>query len=356
MRVGIVGCGVISRQYVENAPAFDAFRIVACADRAAAAAERLATEQGYAQLTVEELLADPSIEAVLNLTPPAVHGTVIRAALAAGKHVYTEKPLAVTTAEAGELVADARRRGLRLACAPDVFLAGPYQAARRLIDDGAIGVPLAFSAAMLAGGQATWHPNPDIFFADGAGPLLDMGPYYLTALVALLGPVRRVAAFASTRVDEREILIGPRAGTRFGAETPTHTAATLELGDGVTANLTASFEAEHQDVHDVLVYGTEGRLSLPDPNGFVGPVLIRTGDGDWNPAPIPPPAPTDGRGIGLQDMAEAIAAGAPHRASAELAHHVVDVARSILLAAAEERTVAVSSSVERPAARPQPPV
>jgi predicted dehydrogenase len=351
VRVGIVGAGVISAQYVGNAPGFDAFEYVACADRDAAAAARLADAHGYRAMTVDDLLADPSIDAVLNLTPPAAHGEVIGAALRAGKHVYTEKPLATTAPVAGELVAEAERLGLRLGCAPDVFLAGPYQAARRLIDEGAIGVPLAVSAAMLAGGQATWHPNPDIFFAEGAGPLLDMGPYYLTAIVALLGPVRRVAAFASTRNVEREILIGPRAGTVFAAETPTHTAATMELEGSVTATLTASFEAENQYVYDFVVYGTEGRLALPDPNRFVGPVLLRTDD-EWERVPIPPPAPTDGRGIGLQDLAEAVAAGEPHRASGALAHHVVDVARTILDAAAEGTVIEVGSRVERPSPRP----
>ena len=175
-RVGVVGCGVISRHYAENARAFDEFDIVACADLDQRRGEALALEHGYRALSVEELVADPAIDVVLNLTPPKAHVDVIQAALAAGKHVYTEKPIATTSREGASLVAKADRLGLRIGCAPDIFLGGAYQAARALIDEGAIGDPLSASAAMLLGGQTTWHPDPDIFFADGAGPLLDMGP------------------------------------------------------------------------------------------------------------------------------------------------------------------------------------
>ena len=275
-----------------------------------------------------------------------------RQALAAGKHVYSEKPLATTVEESRDLVAEAERRGLRVACAPDVFLGSSYQAARALLDEGAIGEPLSVSAAMLVGGQTTWHPNPDIFFADGAGPLLDMGPYYLTALVTLLGAVDRVAGFASTRVADRVIEIGPRAGEHFGAQTPTHTAATLQLESGVTANLVASFEAPGQYVCDFAIHGTHGVLALPDPNAFEGPVRLRTGRQGWQDVPVASRAGLDARGIGLEDLAESIGAGRPHRASGELACHVVDVARTILEAAAEGRALEVATSVERPAPLP----
>jgi predicted dehydrogenase len=348
MKVGIVGCGVISRHYAQNALAFDSYELVSCADVDRRAAERLAAEHGLAVASVDELLADGSIEIVLNLTPPAAHVEVVRQAVAAGKHVYSEKPLATVTAEAGELLADAAGRGVRIACAPDIFLGSAYQAARALVDDGKIGEPLSISAAMLVGAQSSWHPNPDIFFLDGAGPLLDMGPYYLTAIVTLLGPVRRVAGFASTRVQERAIEIGPRAGERFTAQTPTHTAAVLELASGVTANLVASFEADHQYVCDFEIHGTEGVLALPDPNAFEGPVRLRNGRGRWHDVPFVSRGDRDARGIGLHDLVEAIAENRPHRASGELAHHVVDVARTILDAAAAGHTLDVTTSVERP--------
>jgi len=349
-RVGVVGCGVISDRYVENSAEFASFEPVVCADLDRGAAERLAAKFRLESASIDELLADPSVDIVLNLTSPQAHAAVTRSALAAGKHVYSEKPLAVTAGEARELVAGAERRGLRIACAPDIFLGSAYQAARAALDDGAIGEPLSVSAAMLVGGQTTWHPNPDIFFADGAGPLLDMGPYYLTAIVALLGPVARVAGFASTRVAEQEIEIGPRAGERFTSETPTHTAATLQLESGVTANLVASFDAPGQYVCDFVVHGTHGVLELPDPNAFNGPIRLRENRHEAVDVPIVSRGGQDARGIGLHDLALAIAEGRSPRASGELACHVVDVARTILAAAAEERVLEVATRVERPSA------
>jgi len=355
-RVGIVGCGVISRHYAENAAAFDSYELVACADLDRAQAVGLSEAHGIPVRSVDELVGDPRIDVVLNLTPPSAHAAVIHAALAAGKHVYTEKPLATGVADAAELVAEADRLGLRIACAPDIFLGSPYQAARALLDEGAIGEPLSASAAMLVGGQEKWHPNPDIFFADGAGPLLDMGPYYLTALVALLGPVRRVAGFASMRTSERAIEIGPRAGTPFTVATPTHASAVMELDGGVTANLVASFEAVDQYICDLEIHGTEGVLALPDPNGFEGPVRVKTGRGEWRDVAYQPAGGRDSRGIGLHDLVESIAAGTPHRASALLGLHVVEVARGILQSAEHGQAVAIESHPDQPAALPSPQV
>jgi predicted dehydrogenase len=352
VNVGIVGCGVISRTYAGNAAAFDAFELVACADVDPAAAQTFGTEHGLEVASVDGLIADPSIAVVLNLTPPVAHAMVTRQALAAGKHVYTEKPLATTAAEASELVADADRRGLRIGCAPDIFLGAAYQAARRLIDEGAIGAPLSVSAAMLAGGQTTWHPNADIFYADGAGPLLDMGPYYLTAIVTLLGEVRRVAGFSSTRVVERTIEIGPRTGELFTAATPTHTAALLELDGDVTAGIVASFEAPGRWVSELVIQGSEGALGLPDPNAFGGHVRIQRGRGSWSDVAYDSFGAMDTRGLGLQDLVEALGEGRPHRAGGHLARHVVEVARAVLTAADEGRAVDIVSHVERPAPMP----
>ena len=262
MKVGIVGCGVISKNYAENAPAFD-FELAACADIQHSYAEALAAEHGIGALALDELMADSAIEVVLNLTPPSTHAEVTRAALAAGKHVYSEKPLAPDAATATELVAEAERRGLLLGCAPDIFLGGAFQAARALIDAGAIGEPVAVSGAMLVRGPDVWHPSPEPFFQDGAGPLLDMGPYYLTAIVTLLGPVRAVAGFASTTTGERTIAIGARAGSRFVVGTPSHVATAMELWSGATANLIASFEVADRYVCDLEIHGREGVLDFP---------------------------------------------------------------------------------------------
>lgn len=351
-RVGVIGCGVISRVYASNAPAFDAFEIVACADLDAERCAALAAEHGFTAMGTDALLADPGLDIVLNLTPPAVHYEVTRTAIEHGKHVYSEKPLAIIAPAAGELLSLAEAQGLLIGCAPDTFLGGAYQEARALIDGGAIGTPLGVSATMLAGGQETWHPDPDIFFRDGAGPLLDMGPYYLTAIVALLGPIRRVAGFASTRAEEHTIETGPRAGERFAAETPTHTTAIMELDSGATATLVASFEAPHHYASTMLVLGSDGTLSLPDPNMFEGLVRMRLGHGDWAEMPYASWGAREARGIGLQDLAEAIASGRAPRASGALAHHVTDVGRSILAAAASGVTTVVGSTTGRPEAFP----
>jgi predicted dehydrogenase len=348
VKVGVMGCGVISRAYVENAGAFESFELVACADLDRAQAKALGKASGLAVASVDELIADCSIDLILNLTPPLAHAAITAQALAAGKHVYSEKPLATDEAEAGRLAGEAERLGLRIGCAPDIFLGSAYQAGRAAIDDGAIGEPLSVSAAMLVGGQETWHPNPDIFYTDGAGPLFDMGPYYVTAIVALLGPIERVAGFASTRTLERTIEIGPRVGERFTATTPTHTTAAMQLASGVTANLVASFEARGQYICDVAIHGSEGVLLMPDPNSFGGPVRLKRGRGGWEDVPYMSRGAADARGIGLHDMVEAIAAGRPHRASGELGAHIVEVARGILRSAGEGRIVEIESRVDQP--------
>jgi predicted dehydrogenase len=354
-RVGIVGAGVISRAYAANAAAFDTFEVVACADLEPTRCEALALEHGLDALSVEELLASPSIDLVLNLTPPLAHVAVTRAALEAGKHVYSEKPLAITAAEAAELVRFAEAQGKRIGCAPDIFLGRAYQTARALLDEGAIGEPLAASAAMVGGGQERWHPDPETFFRNGGGPLLDMGPYYLTAIVALLGPVRRVTGFASTLVTERRIEIGPRTGEVFAAETPTHTAALLELAGGPTATLVATFEAPGHYSTMLLVHGSEGELALPDPNAFDGPLQLRRARGGWEEVLYARAGARDARGLGLHDLVEAIAENRPPRASAELASHVVDVATSILASSERGSVVAIDSDVPRPEALPPEP-
>ncbi len=351
-RVGVVGCGVISRHYAENAKAFDSFELAACADLDVLQAEELSKAHAIPMAGVDELLADPAIDVVLNLTPPSVHADVIRQALAAGKHVYTEKPIAIGVPDASELVAEADRLGLRIGCAPDIFLGTPYQAARALLDEGAIGAPLSVSAAMLVGGQEKWHPNPDIFFADGAGPLLDMGPYYLTAIVALLGPIRRVAGFASMRTLERTIEIGARAGTSFAVSTPTHASAVMELEGGVTANLVASFEAVDQYICDLEIHGTEGVLRLPDPNAFEGPVRVKRARGEWQETAFSAANGHDARGIGLHDLVESLVAKRPHRASGLLGLHVVEVARAILSSAERGAAVEIESRPAQPEALP----
>lgn len=339
LRVGVVGCGVIAARYVKDSPAFERWRPVACADLDLVRAEAFAAEHGLRALGVDELIADPEVELVLNLTPPTAHAAVVGAALAAGKHVYTEKPLAATAAEAKELVAEAGRRGLRLGCAPDTFLGGAYEAGRRLVEEGAIGRPLGAAAAMLVGGPDSWHPNAEMFYRAGGGPLLDIAPYYLTAIVSLLGPVASVAGFAETPTPERTLGAGPRAGETVAVEVPTHAATVLRLEQGTLVTLTVSFEARGQYLSGLVVYGSEASLVLPDANAFGGDVILRRGRDGVEPVEYASRGARETRGLGIEELVEAMRAGRPHRASAELALHVLEAAEAAVLAAVERRTI-----------------
>ena len=338
-RIGLVGCGIIGRHYAERAAGFDSFQLVACADLDRASAEALADEQRLEALSVDELVAAPEVDVVLNLTPPSAHAAVIRAALAAGKHVYTEKPLASSFAEAAALVAEAERLGLRLGSAPDTFLGGAYQAARAAIAEGTIGEPISATATMLVSGPESWHPNADFFFRAGGGPLLDIAPYYLTAIASLLGPFAAATGFTAMPTPERTLLVGPRAGERFHSDVPTHAAAALRLESGALATLVTSFEARDQYVSELVLHGTEGMLVLPDANAFGGAVRVRRGRGDWRDVAYDAPKARESRGLGLDEMIVAMRAGRPHRASGSLALHVLETAEAVLTAAATGRTV-----------------
>jgi predicted dehydrogenase len=342
LRVGVVGCGIIAARYVEDAPAFAAWRPVACADVDESCADAFAAEHGLRALPVGELMDDGDVDLVLNLTPPKAHAALVRAALAAGKHIYTEKPLATSVAEARTLVDDAAARGLRLGCAPDTFLGSAYETGRRLIADGAIGTPLGAGATMLVGGPESWHPNADMFYRAGGGPLLDIAPYYLTAIVSLLGRIESVAGFAATPNRERVLGTGPRAGERVAVEVPTHAATVLRLASGALATLTVSFEARDQYESGLVVYGSEGSLVLPDANAFGGDVVLRRGrDGDER-VEYPSRGAQETRGLGIEELADSLAAGRPHRASGELALHVLAAAEAAVRVADERRVVDVA--------------
>jgi predicted dehydrogenase len=345
VRVGVVGCGIIAKRYVEDSVAFPTWEPVACADLDLAVAGAFADAHGLRAETFEELIADPDVELVLNLTPPTAHAPLIRAALQAGKHVYTEKPLATTVAEGEELLAEADRLGLRLGCAPDTFLGSAYETGRQLIGAGEIGEPLGAEATMLVGGAEAWHPNADMFFRAGGGPLLDIAPYYLTAIVSLLGRIVSVAGFATTPTTERTLAIGPRAGETVAVEVPTHAAAVLELAGGALVTITVSFEAREQYVSGLRVFGTEALLGLPDANDFGGEVSLRRGTGDAERVAYESWGAQEARGIGLHELVESIRAGRPHRASGELALHVLAAADAAILAATGRRVVELATPV-----------
>jgi predicted dehydrogenase len=338
-RVGLVGCGIIGKHYAEGARAFDSFEIVACADADPVAAAAFAAEQAVDAATLDELLAEPSVDVVLNLTPPAAHAPIIRQALAAGKHVYTEKPLAATLADAAALLAEADSRGLLVGCAPDTFLGSAYRKASELIAAGEIGEPIAATATMLVGGAEAWHPNADMFYVAGGGALLDIGPYYLTAIAVLLGPYAAATGFARTLTPERTLAVGPRAGETFAVEVPTHVTAAFRLESGALATLTTSFEADGQYESSLVVHGRLGMLALPDANHFGGELRLRRARGDWQKVRYRSLGARETRGIGLHEMVEAAAAGRAHRASGALALHVLDAATAVLRSAGEGRTV-----------------
>lgn len=353
-RVGIVGAGNISDHYLRISVGFESFSVVSIADIDPNRARAKAEAHGVRPATVAELLADDEIDVIVNLTVPAAHAGVSRAAIEAGKHVYSEKPLSTDREAAGSLLALAEERGLRVGCAPDTFMGAGLQTARAVIDAGLIGKPVAATAFMMSSGPERWHPDPAFFFAPGAGPLFDMGPYYLTALVSLFGAVARVSGSAVIGRESRPILSTPLKGTAVEVSTPTHVSSLLEFASGPVATLVTSFDAPASQLPWCEVYGTEATLSLPDPNTFGGPLRVRrAGDKEWEELPLTRPFAVNSRGVGLADMVVGLAEGRPHRASGELAFHVLDVMQSVLDAAAGRSWLPLHSSVERPEALPE---
>jgi predicted dehydrogenase len=353
-RVGVVGCGNISRAYATKLAALPDLELVACADLEPGRARALADDVGVSLvLTPDELVAHPDVDVVLNLTVPLAHAAVSRAALEAGKHAYSEKPLALDVADGRALVELARARRSRLGCAPDTFLGAGLQTCRALLDAGVIGTPLAANALFQGAGPESWHPDPRAFYRRGAGPLFDMGPYYVTALVALLGPVARVTGSARISRARRQITSRPLAGTWMDVEVPTHVAGVLEHVAGPVATLVTSFDVPATRYRWIEIYGTEGTLAVPDPNTFGGPVQVRRlGEADWTDIPLSHGNAQESRGLGLADMVRAERAGRPHRASGDLALHVLEIMERILTASETGAHQPITTRVERPAPLP----
>lgn len=348
-RIGIVGAGDVTNLYLPGIAPFRSIELAACVDLDADRAAALSARGGFPAVSLEELLADPTIDIVLNLTPPAAHAAVSRAAIRAGKHVYSEKPLATTLDDARTILAEARDAGVRIGAAPDTFLGGGLQTARALIDDGAIGTPIAATASVAHLGPESWHPNPGIFYSIGGGPLLDVGPYYATALVSLLGPIIAVSAVGRGVGTERPIGSGPRAGMTVLAEVPTTAIAALAFESGAVGGLTASFDVIGSEAPHFEIHGTAGSLILGDPDRFDGEVRYRPlGFRDWEVIPLRFDALV-GRGIGLADLIAGIRSKEPHRASGELAFHVLDVLLTIESATSTGRVEAITSRCDRPA-------
>lgn len=351
LTVGIIGTGNISDAYLRAAPGFPILQIIACADANTDVAAAKAAQWGIKALPVAALLADPLIDIVLNLTTPQHHVPVGLQALAAGKHVYAEKPLAVSLQDALRLVDVAGQTGLRVGSAPDTFLGGAHQTARLAVDSGTIGDVVAGSAHMMVAGHERWHPNPDFYYQPGGGPMLDMGPYYLTCLINLLGPVYAVSGMQSMPRQTRTIGSGPRIGQSFDVAVPTHISALLHFEKGAHIALTTSFDVWKHGHNHIELYGSLGSMIVSDPNQFQGDIQVSDQGGDWSTLPQ---THAYGQGnhriLGLADMAHAIAENRPHRAGLDLALHVLEVMEAIDVAAKTGIQQTMIHGCNRPAA------
>jgi predicted dehydrogenase len=350
--VAVVGCGTISNEYLRNLTSFPDLRVLFCADLDPGRAKAQAGQYGVpAWGTTAEALDSPDVEIVVNLTVPAAHAAVAAAALTAGKHVWLEKPLALDTGAGRSVIEQAGRAGLRVGCAPDTVLGAGLQTARRVIESGAIGVPQTALALMQNFGPESWHHDPAFLFERGAGPLFDIGPYYLSALAGLLGPAERVAALSRRARDTRVIGSGPNAGRSFAVEVPTHVTALIDYAGGQAATLVLSFDSPLRRSGFAEITGTEATLALPDPNRFDGEVRVRpAGAADWTS--VPAQGAAAGRGLGVLDLARALRAGVPHRASGELALHVLDTMEAIAASAEASAFCPVATSFSMPEAVP----
>jgi predicted dehydrogenase len=351
VKFGIIGCGNISNAYFQATKRFSALSVVACADIDLERARAKAAEHNVPKAcSPEELLADPEIEIVINLTIPNAHYSVCKAALEAGKHVHVEKPLSVTKAQGEELVALAKAKNLRIGCAPDTFLGGGHQQCRRVIDSGIIGEPVAATAFMMGRGHESWHPSPEFYYKPGGGPMFDMGPYYLTALVNMLGPIKRVSGSTRITFPERTITSQPLNGTVINVEVATHIAGVMDFANGAIGTIITSFDVYGAPgFPPITIFGTEGTLSVPDPNGFGGTPRVKTKNTDWEDVPVIFGYNDGSRGIGAADIAYAFQTGRPHRVNGDLAYHVLETMEAFHTASDMGSYYNMTSTVERPA-------
>jgi predicted dehydrogenase len=361
---GIIGCGSISLTYLRLAPLFRGIEIRSAADIDMNAAKARAGEFGLKAQTVKEMLKSGDIDIVVNLTVPGAHYKVSKAALEAGKHIYSEKPLTLSLAEGKDLARIAKKYGLKAACAPDTFLGGAHQQARQAIDDGLVGKIVAGTAHIMGRGMENWHPNPGFFFKPGGGPVLDMGPYYITNLINLVGPLKRVAAMSATPRKFRLIGSEPRKGERIPVKTPTTLHALLEFANGAKITLSASWDVHAHRHQPMELYGLEGAIFVPDPNFFGGEVVVARDGADAKPLPLsdhPFAVPNQDHGdqkwanyrsAGLADLAQAIVQGRDARCSIERALHALEVMTAILESAESGKFVDLKTTCTRPRALP----
>ena len=354
VKVGVIGCGNISGIYFKNLKAFGVTEVVACSDLIPERSRSKVEEFGMGRAcTTEELLADPEIEIAVNLTTPDKHYAVCLQSLQAGKSTHVEKPLSITREQGQELLKTAEAKGLKVGGAPDTFLGAGIQTCRKLIDDGWTGEPMGAAAVMLCHGHESWHPDPGFYYKVGGGPMFDMGPYYLTALISLMGPIKSVAGSTRITFPERLITSQPKSGTRVTVDVPTHVAGLINFASGAIGTITTSFDVWATNVPCIEIYGTEGTLAVPDPNGFGGPVrLRRMNASEWTEMPLTHGYADNSRGIAVADMAYALRSGREHRASGHLAYHVLEAMHGFHDASNEGRNYEMKSTCARPAPLP----
>ena len=361
MRVGVVGCGNISKTYFELSPLFKGIEITACADLNPEAAKAAAEKYHVKAMEPNKLIKSKDVDIVLNLTVPDQHFAVSLAAVKAGKHVYSEKPLTLSLKDGIKLRDTAAAKGVKVCCAPDTFMGGAHQRARKAIEDGAVGRITGGTAHVMGFGMEHWHPNPDFFFKPGGGPILDMGPYYIANLINLIGPVKRVAALTSMAQTERTISSQPRAGEKIAVETPTNVHALLEFVNGATVTLSASWDVWAHRHPNMELYGTEGALFVPDPNFFGGDVLATVKNGKPEPLPAwehplgvgnqdhPQGKVANFRSAGLADLAAAVHANRDARCSIDRTLHAVEVMASALKSGLDGKFVEMKTTCTQPA-------
>lgn len=368
IRVGVMGVGNVLNQYMDKIGVHPEVAVVAFADLDLAATRARAAEYSIAKaLSPEELLADDEVEVVLNLTPPTLHATVTLQAIAAGKHVFSEKPFATSLAEARQILDAAVQAGVKVGSAPSTFLGSGMQTSRKLLDDGWIGRPVAAFGSFACRGYEHWHPHVDPFYSPGAGPMLDIGPYLVTNLVNLFGPARRVAASASRSSESR-----PRPDMHGGYDgmidikTPTHVAGTIDFESGATATLIVSWDVWNHNLPHLEIYGEGGSLATPNPDYFWGAPVVRRGEprdldldmtppggGDWRETPVTHRDDAY-RGIGLAEFGHAIRTGVEPRTGATFAYHVLEVLLAFEASSGSGRHIEIESTCQRP--RPLPSV
>lgn len=359
-KVGIIGCGMISDTYFKASQTFPILEVVNCSDIIPSRSKAKEEMYGVKAVTNEELLANPEIEIVLNLTPPQVHNMIAKQTLEAGKNAYSEKPFGVDMAQATEVIELGRKKGLRVGCAPDTFLGGGQQTARKLLDDGWIGKPLSGTAMVLGRGPEKWGQAP-FFFDYGAGPMLDLGPYYMTALVNLLGPAKAVTAVTSKKYDYRTFA-GEVSETyaaqykpydRYPVTIPTHLTGIIEFCNGAVITVITSFDVYAHGHSPIEIYGTEGSMQVPDPNTFGGPVKVfRNGYTEWKDMPLSHIYTENSRSIGAAEMAYSMQVNRPHRVCGDLAYHVLEIMLSFQKSSDLQARVELQSTCQRPAALP----